>query len=132
MRSSPRVRAGVLIAALLCVAAPVAACGSQGSASSGGGSVASDKFHQTWPTGYGSTTCQQWATKMTSDQKFAAAADMLVGARSTDDKNAGLPSDSLIRSFEGDIGQGCEPIASMTITDAATGVYMLGRAQYSP
>lgn len=69
---------------------------------------------------------------MSSAQKFAAAADMLVGARSTDDKNAGLPSDSLINSFEGDIDQGCEPIATMTIGDAATGLYMIGRSQYSP
>jgi hypothetical protein len=34
--------------------------------------------------------------------------------------------------IEGDIDQGCEPIATMTISDAATGLYMIGRSQYSP
>ena len=68
---------------------------------------------------------------MTPDQKFAAAADMLVGARSEGNKNADLTSDSLINSFEGDIDQGCEPIATMTITDAAISIYLIGRDQYS-
>jgi len=94
--------------------------------------AAQEKFNQTWPTGYGQTTCQQWLAEMTSAQKFVAAADMLVGARSHDDENAGLPSDSLIRSFENDIGQGCEPIATMTISDAAVSIYLIGRDQYAP
>ena len=61
------------------------------------------KFTQTWPTPYGQTTCRQWLNDMTEAQRFTAAADMLVGAQSTDDKNADLPADEQINSFAGDI-----------------------------
>jgi hypothetical protein len=57
---------------------------------------------------------------------------MLVGTQSTDDKNADLPADEQINSFAGDISQGCEPIATMTITDAAISIYQIGRDQYGP
>ena len=111
------------------VMAPVllVGCGSISSSSS-----STDKFKQTWPTAYAQTTCAQWLSEMTSAQQFAAAADMLVGAQSTDDKSATLPSDSLIESFAGDVSEGCQPMASMKITDAAIGVYTFGRQQYGP
>jgi hypothetical protein len=57
---------------------------------------------------------------------------MLVGARSTDNNDANLPPDSLINSFETDIDQGCEPIATMTISDAAESIYLISRDQYRP
>jgi hypothetical protein len=100
-----------------------------GCGSSAGGDA---KFTQTWPTPYEQTTCAQWLGDMTEAQKFTAAADMQVGAQSTDAKNADLPEDDLINSFAGDITQGCEPIATMTITDAAISIYLIGRNQYSP
>ena len=90
------------------------------------------KFTQTWPTPYAQTTCSQWMGDMTEAQKFTAAADMLVGAQSTDNKNADLPDDDLINAFAGDLTQGCEPIATMAITDAAISIYLIGRDKYGP
>jgi hypothetical protein len=79
-----------------------------------------------------SSCCRQWLDDMTQEQKFTAAADMLAGAQSTDDNNAGLPEDDLIDSFAGDITQGCEAVATMKITDAAISIYQIGRDQYGP
>lgn len=103
----------------------LAACGS-------GDDGASDKFKQTWPKSYGSTTCAQWATDMSENQRFVAAADMLSNAQQQDTKGAGLPSDGLITQFEGDISEACQPIQSATIVDVATALYLTARDQYGP
>lgn len=68
---------------------------------------------------------------MGSQQQFVAAADMLVGARSADGGD-GFPPDSLIRQFEADVDVACEPVATATIVDIATGIYLTGKAQYGP
>lgn len=62
---------------------------------------------QTWGKDYSNTSCSERHQQMTSAQGFAAADDMLVGARGVDG-GEGLPPDSLIRQFEGDIGGACE------------------------
>lgn len=90
------------------------------------------KFTQTWPTAYAQITCRQWLDDMTSEQRFTAAADILVGAQSTDDAGADLPSDDLINSFAADISEGCGPVATMAITDTSISIYGIGRDQCRP
>jgi hypothetical protein len=90
-----------------------------------------DKFEQTWSKGYASTTCTDWHTRMSSHERRVAAADMLVSARKVDGGES-LPSDRLIASFENDISEGCEPIATMTISEIAAAIYLIGKAQYEP
>lgn len=100
----------------------------------GGGSTqaSSKKFEQTWSTSYGQTTCKQWFNDMTANERFVAAADMLVGAQKTERPDVDLPDDKLITRFEGDISEGCEPIATMKITDEATFIYLSAPDQYGP
>src|SRR5664279_1855421 len=97
----------------------VTACGSHSAATTT--TAQAGKFEQTWTRGYGQTTCSQWLSTMDAHQTFVAAADMLVNARGTQSKTADLPSDDVINSFKREIDTACEPIGSMTITDAATG-----------
>jgi hypothetical protein len=70
---------------------------------------------------------------MTAQQRFAGAADMLTGARSKDG-GSGLPPDAMIERFAGDVTEGCSAgaAATMTVADAAVGVYVVGRRQYGP
>lgn len=93
--------------------------------------VAPDKYTQTWATSYASTTCTDWTTRMTAPQRWAAAADMLTGARNKGDGGTGLPSDALVTTFMGGIGTACV-VETMTITDVAVGLYMTERARFQP
>jgi len=68
---------------------------------------------------------------MTAHQRWAAAADMLAGARNKGDGGTGLPSDQLVTEFVGGIDTACvEP--TMTITDMAVGLYLSDRARFQP
>src|SRR6476646_4219247 len=91
-----------------------------------------EKFNQTWTTNYGKTTCRQWFSVMTGHETFVAAADMLVNARATSNKNAAPPSDDLINSFKAEIDQACHRLETITIIDAAAGVYMGSDGRYAP
>lgn len=81
------------------------------------------KFDQTWPSAYSDTTCADWNGRMSSHERFVAAADMLTGARNKGDGGTGLPSDALIEEFEGGITNVCVK-PTMTLTDAAVGLYL--------
>jgi hypothetical protein len=56
---------------------------------------------------------------------------MLTAARHKGDGGTGLPPDSLIRTFEADISEGCL-VPEMTIDEIGAGIYLTGRTQYSP
>lgn len=92
------------------------------------------KYTQTWGQSYSNTTCAQWNGQMTSAQRFAAAADMLTGARNKGDGGTGLPTDELIRRFQGDVTEGCSVSTAQTMSVAETGaaIYLIGRSQYQP
>jgi hypothetical protein len=95
--------------------------GSDDDASAGADDSAS-KYTQTWGKQYSDTTCSDWNGEMTGQQQFAAAADILTSARNKIDDGSGLPSDALVREFEGGITTVCvEP--TMTLTDATYGLY---------
>ena len=80
------------------------------------------KYTQTWSKQYSETTCSDWSGEMTGQQQFAAAADILTSARNKIDNGTGLPSDVLIREFEGGITNVCvEP--TTTLTNATYGLY---------
>lgn len=63
----------------------------------------SDKYKQTWAKSYGSTSCEEWSDSMSSQQRFAAAADMLVALRS----DSGMPSDDMVHDFESGMDRAC-------------------------
>lgn len=114
----------ILVIGLVVIIAGFASC--QGSASesdTGNSSGVDSTYLQTWEHPYSHTTCADWSGRMTSQQRFAAAADMLTGARNKGDGGRGLPPDSLISEFEAGVTNVCvEP--TMTITDAAVGLYL--------
>lgn len=84
--------------------------------------AADDKYTQTWPTPYDQTTCTQFLNQMTAKQRWVMAADMLTNARNLN-QDVGLPPDSMVTEFEKGLENACV-IASMTMTDAAVGLYM--------
>lgn len=81
-----------------------------------------DKYTQTWATSYAETTCEDWNTRMTSGQQFAAAADILTAARNKIDGGTGLPGDPLISEFQGGVTTVCV-VPTMTLTDAGYSLY---------
>lgn len=93
-------------------------------------SSGNDKFTQTWPKSYGSTTCNDWLNTMTEKQKFVAAADLLTQARSNDG-GSGLPPDSMTATFASGITTVCV-VPTMTMPDAAAGLYVTERKRFAP
>lgn len=93
-------------------------------------------FQQTWTKSYDQTDCADWVGAMTQDQQWAAAADMLTGARNKGDGGSGVPSDGLITAFKADITTACEgEIQASGSDDIATigaSVYLVGRETYKP
>ena len=89
------------------------------------------KYDQTWTTSYSSTTCGQWLGEMTEQQRWAAAADMLLGARSKDG-DADLPPDDLVTAFGSGIANVCEVESSVSITDVAVELYLAERSRFAP
>lgn len=90
-----------------------------------------DKYTQTWPKNYAQTTCEEWSESMSESQRFAAAADMLVGARSKDG-GSGLPSDALVIQFAGDVSEACSAEVGLSLAEAGAATYLVGGGQYSP
>lgn len=96
---------------------------SEGSPSAGAKPQAS-KYQQSWPTPYSSTTCGDYLTAMSEQQRWALAADMLVGARKVDGLTA-LPADATVDRFEQDMATACEPIATAKTTEIGASVYLV-------
>lgn len=91
---------------------------------------APDKYKQTWDRPYSETTCADLATSMNAHQRWAAAADMLVGARNKDG-GTDMPSDELVTEFLGELDQGCA-VDTMSIAEAGAMTYLMNRAEYQP
>lgn len=114
-------RLGVLVLLVLTLAACSSTSKTSGPA----------KYQQTWKTPYSSTTCADWRSKMTDGQRWAAAADMLAAARQKDGAKA-LPPDAMVDSFAAGLTRVCEPIATLTLTDAGVGLYLTDRRLFAP
>lgn len=97
---------------------------------SSGDADSSSKYAQTWAKDYGDTTCDEWKQQMTPAQQFAAAADMLVSARSVDG-GKGLPPDSLVNDFEGGITTACV-VGTMKLNDIGAALYVTEGSRYRP
>ena len=69
---------------------------------------------------------------MSPAQRWAAAADMLTGARNKGDGGTGLPPDFLITRFEDDVPEGCSVIGTISVAVVGASIYLIGRAQYRP
>jgi hypothetical protein len=89
-------------------------------------------YNQTWTKSYGLTTCGDWNDQMTDSQQWASAADMLTSARKKWDGGEGLPADSLVTRFQGEISQACSVDDNQQLPEIAIGVYLIGRDRYSP
>lgn len=92
---------------------------------------ADNKYEQTWSKSYSATTCTEWLQDMTPEQQFAAAADMLTGARNKGDGGSGLPPDSLIDEFEQGVGTACV-IPTEDIASIAAVLYLTERDTFQP
>jgi hypothetical protein len=93
------------------------------------------KYTQTWSKSYQATTCTEWTSQMTGQQRFAAAADMLAGARNKGDRGSGLPPEALIVRFQNDVTEGCSVPATaeqLTVAAAGASVYLIGHDTYRP
>ena len=90
-----------------------------------------DRYTQTWAKSYDTTTCSDWTDSMTAAQQWAAAADMLTGARNKGDKGTGLPTDSLVTTFQEGITTACV-VPTAKLTDIAVGLYLTERATFRP
>ena len=99
--------------------------------SSSTGTSADDKYEQTWPKSYSSTTCQEWIAEMTADQRWAAAADMLSAARNKSDGGQGVPPDSLVDEFMGGVTTACV-FPEMLLAEVGAGLYLTERARFRP
>ena len=103
------------------------------SCSGGADPIAStDKYTQTWTKTYSATTCAEWGAEMSSAQQWAAAADMLTGARNKGDGGVGLPPDVLITQFAHDVTVGCSAVGTVTVAETGASIYLIGRAKYQP
>lgn len=89
-------------------------------------------YQQSWPKSYTDTSCAEWAAQMTSEQRLAAAADMLTGARNKGDGGTGLPPAQLVESFRDDVSEGCSATGSSSVAEVGASIYMIGRDQYRP
>lgn len=89
------------------------------------------KYTQTWPKSYSATTCTDWTREMTDAQQWAAAADMLTGARNKGDGGTGLPPDSLITEFQSGVTTACV-VPTMSLSDVGAGLYLTDHARFRP
>jgi hypothetical protein len=99
--------------------------------SNGTGTSDNDKYEQTWPESYSSTTCREWHREMTREQQWSAAADMLTGARNKGDGGEGLPPDLLVDEFMGGITTACV-VPDMSLAEVGAGLYLTERARFRP
>lgn len=106
-------------------------CSSSTDGSDGDGGSATGKYDQSWSKSYDTTTCSEWLEEMSSQQRFAAAADMLTGARNKGDGGSGLPADDLIRQFESGLDNACV-IPTATLAETAAALYLTDRERFRP
>ncbi|MFF7966743.1 hypothetical protein ACFZC3_15425 [Streptomyces sp. NPDC007903] len=131
-------RASLITIALL--AATLTACGSNERSSSAYGadsnaathaeSPAPGKYDQTWETPYSDTTCGDYGTDMNAHERWAMAADMLLGARKADGAT-GLPADSEVTRFQEDMATACQGSSQLEVTEVGATIYLLDHS-YAP
>jgi hypothetical protein len=86
------------------------------------------RFNQTWTKSYATTTCGDWNLRMTAEQRWTMAADLLYAARAVSD----LPPDDLITTFGEAISADCIPTGDLKVTEVAAALYELSPDVYGP
>jgi hypothetical protein len=86
-------------------------------------------YAQTWPKAYEATTCADFLDAMTSQQRAAAGADLLVSARVKGD-SAGMPSDALIADFTAGLRNACPIAPDLSVSGAADALYARHRDRF--
>lgn len=93
-------------------------------------SPAPGKYDQTWKTPYSDTTCGDYGSDMNAHERWAMAADMLLGARKADGA-IGLPADSEVTRFQQDMATACQGSLQLEVTEVAATIYLLDHT-YAP
>lgn len=87
-----------------------------------------DRYTQTWGTPYSATSCADWSSRMSAEQRFAGAAEILEQMRQASGAVApGRPPDSLIATFQNGITSTCSLAPTSPLLSAATLVFQLDR-----
>ena len=84
--------------------------------------VPEGKYTQTWKPHYDKTSCKDYQHVMTPHERWVAAADMLVAARSTI-TNEVFPPDPLVDGYAEGIDMVCTANPKFNIALAAAGLY---------
>jgi hypothetical protein len=80
---------------------------------------------------YADTTCAQWATELSGQQRTVAARTLLAGERHGDGAT-GTPGNRLVAKFERDLTQACRGDAKASVADTAAAVYQIAHKDFAP
>jgi hypothetical protein len=111
------------------------ACGTQSSGLSGPTAeqdTGMSRYVQTWSKDYDNTSCAEWVTRMTDQQRWTAALEMLKKARNGDNAFAPMPADARVDGFKTAVGASCAATGADTIAQAGAKVYLSGKRAYHP
>ena len=97
-----------------------------------GGAPTSTNYTQTWTKAYGATTCADWRDIMSEHQKFVMAADILYASQKKVEPEIGLPSDSLVGQFQGQIQGLCLTHGTDDVVTVSFIVWTTGQDVFAP
>lgn len=80
-----------------------------------------------WPKTAGDTTCREWTTEMTSDQRSALGTAMLLALRANDGGTI-RPRDDVFKAYAKAIGDVCATTPDEKISAVGATIYRLSRA----
>lgn len=86
------------------------------------------RFDQTWETALEDTTCIEWLDELVVQERFAAAADLLLSIR---EATPGFPSDGQFTFFMSRITLACEDAPQAMLPQVAGDVYSTYETQLS-
>lgn len=77
-----------------------------------------------WPKTAGETTCSEWTSQMTSDQRGALGAAMLLALRANDGGTI-RPPDAILTAFAKAVGDVCATTPDVKVSAVAATIYGL-------
>lgn len=87
-------------------------------------------YSQSWTKPYSQTTCSDWSTRMSDQERFATSADILTSAWVKIEASDDFPPDRLIREFQRGISSMCTGDDEV-VTDVTYRLYNSG-ATFKP
>jgi hypothetical protein len=79
-----------------------------------------------WPKTAGETTCGEWSSQMTSEQRDVLGTAMLLALRANDG-GTGSPADSVIKAWLTALGDTCKQNPDAKISTVAATLYNLSK-----